>query len=230
MQTGRRSARVCPSKLSRPPDSGKLQPRPPHVCLSWGRDPASTLREGGKSPAFVLERSWGGRGGVNPDLVRDLSHWSVQSHQEPRSIPTRSRPQVLLAGMFRRHRRTQGERALSGPQTPGATAPFPALDHCQHPRVRTLLWLLTAANFAKLLARPPLPVSFLAWPALPEAGKEKVITLESWELRPRLAGTLASGLPPGCRTAEHTSLKEALVTGAARLTTAPSTVPRAALV
>lgn len=209
MQTGRRSARVRPSKLSRPPDSGKLQPWPPHVCLSRGRDPASTRREGGKSPVFVLERSWEwrGRGGLNPDLARNLSLWSVQSHQEPRSIPARSRPQVLLAGMFRGHRRTQGERALSDPQTPGATTSFPALYHCQHPRVCTLLRLLTAANFVKLLARPPLPVSFLAWPALPEAGKEKVITLESWELEPRLAGTLASGLPPGCRTAEHTSLR-----------------------
>ena len=50
----------------------------------------------------------------------------------------------------------------------------------QHPRVRTLLRLLTtAANFVKLLALPPRPGSFLAWPAFPEAGKEKVITLGS---------------------------------------------------
>lgn len=201
MQTGRRSAGVCPSKLSRPPDSGKLQPRPPHGCLSRGRDLTSTRREGGKSPAFVLERSWGWGGGLNPDLARDLSRWRVQSHQKP-SITHILAPSLACWNV----QKTPANSGRESPLRPTEPRAIPALCHCQHPRVCTLLRLLTtAANFVKLLARPPRPGSFLAWPAFLDAGKEKVITLESWELGPRLAGTLASGLSPGCQTAEPSS-------------------------
>lgn len=130
--------------------------------MSRGRDPANARREGGKSPALVLERRWGwGWGELNPDLARNLSHRHVQSHQEPRSHTARSPPQAsLAAGRFARHRRTQGARDLSGLQPPGMITHYPLSVTVRTPestRKHTLLWLLTAANFVKLLTHPPPP-------------------------------------------------------------------------